>query len=289
MIKNNVDITRFTTFRIKSLAREFMEARTREDLIEAKKYSVKNEIPLLVIGGGSNTILLSDFRGLVVRNLYMKTELIEDHGEVVDMVVSSGYPVSRLIAETTEKGYEGFEYHLGLPGTVGGAIYMNSKWTKPEIYFGDNLLSANIVDKDGSEKKVDKEYFHFAYDYSKLQDTGDLLLDAVFRLKKNSPSVLKKRAKDALEYRKQTQPFGVATGGCIFQNIDGQSAGELIDKAGLKGTREGAFVVSDIHANFVINEGDGAPNDLKKLLDRIKSSVKEKFGVDLKEEVRIIS
>lgn len=288
MIKNNVDLTRFTTFRIKSLAREFMEARAREDLIEARRHSIKNNTPLLVMGGGSNTILLSDFQGLVVRNLYMKEELLADNGKTVDLLVSSGYPVARLIADTTEKGYEGFEYHLGLPGTVGGALYMNSKWTRPVMYFGDNLLYAHIVDKDANEKRVDKEYFQFAYDYSKLQDTGDLLIEAVFRLKKNSPEILKKRAKDALEYRKQTQPFGVATGGCIFQNIDGQSAGELIDKAGLKGAREGGFVVSDIHANFIINEGEGRPEDLKKLLDRIKTGVKEKFDVELKEEVRII-
>ena len=187
-----------------------------------------------------------------------------------------------------ERGFEGLDYHFGLPGTVGGAIYMNSKWTKPLSYYGDNLVSANLVDNRGQVKTVKKSYFKFAYDFSILQKTKELLLDAVFKLKKSKPEIVKQHADFAMDYRKKTQPFGVFTSGCFFKNIDGQSAGRLIDQAGLKGKRIGGFQVSEKHANFIINDGSGKPEDLKKLLQLIKTKVKEKFGIKLEEEVIII-
>ncbi len=165
---------------------------------------------------------------------------------------------------------------------------MNSKWTKPLNYFGDRLISATLLDNEGNEKQVDHDYFKFAYDYSRLQETHEILVDAVFHLPKADPAVLQKRSQDALAYRKSTQPFGVASSGCMFQNVDGRSAGELIDRAGLKGARVGSFVVSDKHANFIINEGEGRTEDLKKLLEMIKTKVREVHGVELQEEVRII-
>jgi len=147
-------------------------------------------------------------------------------------------------------------------------------------------------------KKVAKSYFKFAYDYSILQKTGEIVLEAVFRLKKIDPKILQDRAARSFKYRKKTQPFGVASSGCFFRNISDEeknkrnlptaSAGYLIDKAGLKGFTVGGFYVSPIHANFIINKGNGKNEDLIKLLGIIKKGVKEKFGVELEEEVIII-
>ncbi len=151
-----------------------------------KQYSIKENIPLILLGGGSNLAPLKDkISGLVVRNSYIKKQILSQDKNFVNLLVSSGYPVSKLVAETMEAGWEGFEYHKGLPGTVGGAIYMNSKWTRPLSYFGDNLLYAYLLNPDGSIKKVNKDYFEFAYDFSILQKTGEIVLETVFRLKKN--------------------------------------------------------------------------------------------------------
>jgi UDP-N-acetylmuramate--L-alanine ligase/UDP-N-acetylenolpyruvoylglucosamine reductase len=287
--QKNIDLFPHLTLRTHVVAEYFVEARTRDDLIQAKKYSFKNKIPLFILGGGSNLAIIKDkIHGLVVKNNYQDLKIIKETKDYVDISVSSGYPVSKLVTETVEKGYQGFEYHKGLPGTVGGAIFMNSKWTRPLSYFGENLVVGYLVDSLGKEKKVNRSYFKFAYDSSILQQTGEILLEAVFRLKKTDSAVLKKRSESAFNYRKKTQPMGVKTSGCFFRNINGKSAGQLIDLAGLKGLTIGDFYVSDIHANFIINRGDGRTKDLLKLVKIVKEKVKRKFGVELEEEVIII-
>ncbi|MFN4212416.1 MAG: UDP-N-acetylmuramate dehydrogenase [Microgenomates group bacterium] len=287
--EKNKDLFGYLTIRSHVRAELYFEAKTREDLILAKQYSIEKNLPLFLLGGGSNLAPLKNIiSGLVVRNIYTKKKILTESKDYVTLLISSGYPVSKLVAEAIEAGWEGFEYHRGLPGTVGGAIYMNSKWTRPPSYFADNLLHAYLLDRNGRIKKVDKNYFRFAYDFSILQKTGEIVLEAVFRLKKTNPLILKKRAEEALNYRKKTQPSGVATSGCFFRNIEGISAGYLIDKAGLKGFSVGDYMVSDIHANFIINKGNGRPEELKNLIDIIKQRVKEKFNIELEEEVILI-
>ena len=295
-IQEQVDLFPHTTLRMRVKAKYFCIARSREDLITAQHYASEHALKLLILGGGSNIAITSpEVDALVVKNLYMKKEIVEEAHDYVDLSVSSGYPVGKLVNETADAGYAGIEYHLGLPGTVGGALYMNSKWTHPECYFGDALYRAYLLDSKGTIRRVDRDYFNFAYDYSILHDSREILLEAVFRFKKLDPAVLRKRADDAKEYRKKTQPTGVASSGCFFQNItddeqqkaglDTKSAGSLVDKSGLKNFRVGNFVVSPDHANFIINQGDGDPADLKEMLRMIKQKVKEKFSIALREEV----
>lgn len=283
------DISPYLTFRTKTQAEYFFEANTKEDLINAFTLCKKINIPFFLLGGGSNLAVTKEIiPGLVVKNSYQKKEIISENDSEVNVLISSGYPMGRLVMETVAQGWEGFEYHLGLPGTIGGGIYMNSKWTRPVSYIGDSVLYAYILDSNGHTKKVDRDYFKFAYDYSILQDTGEIVLEIVFNLKKNTPEILKKRAHQSLAYRKETQPYGSATVGCFFQNVDGKSAGQMIDLAGLKNKQIGSFIVSEKHANFIINKGEGNPADLLELLNIIKHSVKLKFGVELKEEVIVI-
>lgn len=288
-VRQHVVLSSYTTFKIGGWAEFYFEAETREDLIKAYQVSKKLKIPLFLLGGGSKlAIVRKKIPGLVVRNLYQKKEIINEKKDYVDLLVSSGYLVSKLVLETIEQGFEGLEYHLGLPGTVGGAIFMNSKWTKPLFYFGDYLICGYLIDENGKIKKVDRDYFQFAYDFSILQKTKEILLEAIFRLKKTDPAILKKRGEEALNYRKQTQPMGVFSSGCFFKNINGKSAGYLIEQCGLKGYRVGDFYVSEKHANFIINRGKGKGEDLMELIRIIKEKVREKFGVKLEEEVILI-
>lgn len=288
-LKKNVDISHFLTLRNHVKAEYFLEAKTREELIEAKKYSINNKLPLFLFGGGSNLAITKiRLQGLIVKNSYTELKIVSENQEKVVISISSGYPVSLLIAKSIQNGWSGFEYQQGLPGTVGGAIYMNSKWTKPMTYFGDNLIYAYLIDNEGQVKKVSKSYFKFAYDYSVLQKTSEIVLEGVFEVKKLDSQIIKERARFALEYRKKTQPYGVASSGCFFRNPGKISAGYLIDKAGLKNFSVGDYFVSPIHANFIINKGNGKREDLIKLLNIIKSRVKEKYNIDLKEEVIVI-
>ncbi|MFA6017503.1 MAG: UDP-N-acetylmuramate--L-alanine ligase [Patescibacteria group bacterium] len=288
-IEKNKDLVQFNTLRTSAVAEYFLEARTREDLIEGKKFAFKNKLQLLIISGGSNlAIVKNEIKGLVIKNSYKELKILEETDANVLLSVSSGYPVSLLVNETINKGYQGFEYHKGLPGMVGGAVYMNSKWTKPVSYFGDNLVMGYLVSELGEVKQVNRDYFMFDYDYSILQKTKEIILEAVFRLKKVDPQILKIRSSEAFEYRKKTQPMGEKTSGCFFRNIDGKSAGQMIDQAGLKDFSIGDFYVSPIHANFIINRGKGKSKDLIELVRIIKERVKKKFGVKLEEEVIII-
>lgn len=294
----NKNISHFLTLKTQTLAEYYLEAQTRDDLLKVGKVRAGKRISMFILGGGSNVAILDPvIHGLVVRNIYQKREIINESDSEVDMLISSGYPISRLVSELTAEGLSGFEYHMGLPGTLGGALYMNSKWTNPVSYIGDNLLSANLVDEAGQEKKVNRDYFQFAYDTSVLQKTKEIVLESVFRLPRMSVDLLKQRAQDALTYRKETQPFGVATGGCFFRNVGEEvrsklrlpsaSAGYLIDHAGLKNLTVGGYKVSDKHANFIINTGTGSSEDLGRIVSIIKDRVKEKYGVELDEEVVI--
>ncbi len=284
-IVNNKDITGQLTMRVKTIAENYFEAKSREDLISILRASHEMKLPLHLLGGGSNLIFSEEkVPGLLVQNRYIKKELIKEDSEFALLSVSSGYPVNLLVSETISEGLSGFEYFAGLPGTVGGAIFMNSKWTKPPTFFGDSLVYAYILDKHGSIKKVDKDYFRFAYGFSLLQETDEILLEAVFRLEKKDSGELKAIAKQVIDYRNQTQPKGF-TNGCFFKNPEGQSAGYLIDQAGLKGLTVGDFYVSDKHANFIINRANGKIEDLKKIIKIIKEKVRAKFGVELEEEV----
>lgn len=295
-VKKDFSLTLLNTLKIKSVAKYFLDAQSAQDLQNILKLASRDKFPYFILGGGSNIAFNQDYYDLlVVRNKFIKKEVLKEDNNYCYINISSGYPVSRLVKELIELGLSGFEYHLGLPGTLGGAIFMNSKWTNPVSYIGDNLVEAYILTKDGEIKTVSSSYFKFSYGYSYLQETGEVFLSGVFKLKKEDPLILKKRAQESLEYRKNTQPYAVSTGGCFFKNLSLEekekhglpttSAGYLIDKCGLKGIKIGSFKVSEKHANFIINEGDGDPSDLRKLISYIKDAVYKKFGIKLKEEV----
>ena len=295
-IEKNKNLKPYNTLKTEAFASYFFEAKNKEDLVNAKKYSLFYRLPILIIGGGSNIAFFKkQIKELVIKNSYLSLEKLSEDENYVFLKVSSGYPMSLIVNKSIKNGWSGLEYHQGLPGTVGGAVYMNSKWTKPLTYVGDFLEKAVLIDKYGQLKQVEHSYFQFKYDYSILQKTKEILVETIFKLKKDEPKLVKKRAEEALAYRKKTQPFGVFTSGCFFQNISEKkrlekklpttSVGYIIDKVGLKKFSVGDFYISPIHANFIVNKGNGRSEDLKKLLETVKKRVKEKFGIELKEEV----
>lgn len=298
-VLEQVDLFPYLSMRLHTTAQYFFEAKTKTDLLHTIKASSQLTIPLIMLGGGSNMVFHTKLvKGLVVKNSYSDIKILSKNEKEADVEAGSGTNIAVLIQFLAEKGYSGLEYQKGLPGTVGGGVYMNSKWTHPISYVGDTIVSALLADKQGIERKVDREYFEFAYDYSKLQDTHEYIISTVFRLKKMDPKIVVERAREALEYRSKTQPTGKPTCGCFFRNITDEeqkahdlptkSAGYLIDKAGMKGKSVGSFAVSEVHANFIINKGGSAqPEDLKQLTNLIKEKVRTQFGIELKEEVEI--
>lgn len=298
-VKKNKNLSPFFTLKMHTIADYFFEPTSIEDWKEVMSIVFEYDIPHLILGGGSNIAVFQErLSGIVLRNRFISKSIEDETDDYVDFKISSGYPMSMLIKETIDLGFSGFEYHYGLPGTLGGAIYMNSKWTRPLSYVSDPMMIGTLMDRDAMIRQESRDYFEFAYDYSKLQRTGEIFLEGIFRLMKHDVTELQKRAEDALWYRKDTQPFGLATGGCFFQNISEEekqkhalptgSAGYLIDQAGLKGKTVGGFQVSTKHANFIINTGDGKHQELRELIDLVKETVKRKYDINLKEEVQVI-
>ncbi len=294
-VELNKDLTNLLTLHTKTTAEYYFEAKSKEDWRKAIRSAYNLKIPVFVLGGGSNiAITKNKIEGLVIKNSYIKKEILRQTDTDVEVLVSSGYPTGFFVNQMIDAGYEGVEYHKGLPGTVGGAVYMNSKWTKPLKYFGDSIVSALLLSRNGEFKTVKKD------DYSVLHNSHEILIEIVFRFAKADPLILKQRAETAALYRMKSQPRGVASCGCFFRNISEEdrirlklpttSIGYLIDKLGLKGMSVGNFIVSDVHANFIINKGGQKSNtdDLKKLLELIKDKIRKKYGIELKEEVIVI-
>ena len=306
-LKGNVMLAPFTTFKIGGPADLFYEARTVDELVQAVAEAGKLKIPVFVLGGGSN-LLIGDkgVRGLVVKNSTSKIVIRGVKGSfaagksgsgLIYVEADSGVILNQLVRFTIEEGLSGLEMHLGLPGTVGGAVFMNSKWTKPAGAVGDVVYQANIFRRTNEMVTVPKAYFNFGYDSSVLQKSGDLVLSVVFRLAKSTKDKLWEAANGSIVYRRLTQPQGVFTSGCTFRNLSKAealaaatpnqitSAGFLLDHAGLKGLTVGGAEVSKMHANFIVNKNHATAFQVVQLIELCRGRVREKFSVTLKEEI----
>lgn len=305
-LKTDVVLAPYTTFKIGGPADYFIEATNTDDLCHYVMQARNLHLPFFILGGGSN-ILISDrgFRGLVIRNITKSISIKGAKGSITSGVntgqvfveADSGVPFNYLVRYTIEEGLGGLEMHLGLPGSVGGAIYMNSKWMQPPAFVGDVVYQGTILTKENEKQTVSKDYFHFQYGYSTIQKTEDILLSIVFQLTRQQKELLWERANESISYRKKTQPQGEKTAGCIFKNITPAEAiiaqtpnhttstGYLIDHAGCKQFKVGGVGVSDMHANFIVNTGSGTSSDVLQLIDSIQDAVYTKFGIHLQEEI----
>ncbi|KKU26489.1 MAG: UDP-N-acetylenolpyruvoylglucosamine reductase [Microgenomates group bacterium GW2011_GWA2_46_16] len=305
-LKFDEPLAKHTYFKLGGPADLLYEAHTIEELTDAVQATILYKVPFFVIGGGSN-LLVTDagFRGLVIKN---KTDNIQlkgfaggvDKGRVdlkeAIIQADSGVPANQLIRYSLDQGLSGLEQFFGLPGTVGGAIYNNSHHLDQLI--GDRVVEIEVLDSAGNRKKYLQKDLHFEYDYSLLHKTQEIMLTASFLLKHGDKDTLWAIANEAVKRRSTTQPLGSASSGCIFNNIplsdamrlglSTQSVGYLIDKAGLKGLRVGGAVISDVHANFIVNDGTATSQDVLDLTAKIKEVIKVKFGVTLELEVIVI-
>lgn len=307
--KVNEPLSTYTTFKIGGPADLFYIAMTTDELVHAVTVARAHHVPVFILGGGSN-ILVGDkgIRGLVVKNLAMHVGIkgikAASKGErgtkTVFVEADAGVPINKLVRFTVDQGLSGLEMHLGLPGTVGGAIYMNSKWTKPEGYIGDAVYQVRLITPEGEDVAKPRSYFHFAYDQSIIQRTRDVVVSVVFALTADDRERLWKVSNESIGYRRESQPQGILSAGCTFRNLSKaealahatpnltQSAGYLIDHAGLKGKTVGDAQISPMHANFIVNRGRATANDVIQLIELAREAVKRQFGVGLTEEIERI-
>ena len=305
-IKTNILLAPHTYFKLGGPADYFIEAKTTQELIRAVHSAIKQKLPYLILGSGSN-VLISDqgYRGMVIKNKATNILLKGFAGGVakgkIDLKeaivqADSGVPANQLIRYTLDQGLSGLEDFFGLPGTIGGAIYNNSHHLDQLI--GDRVVEVQILDQSGKIKKYTQQECQFAYDYSIFHKTKETILSVSFLLKQGDKTQLWELANAAVKRRSTTQPLGLPSSGCIFKNLalsdqlrlglPTQSVGYLIDRAGLKGARIGGASVSDVHANFIVNDGTATCQNVLDLIAKIKSIIKAKYAVNLELEVVVI-
>ena len=255
-LQKNISLAPYTTFKIGGKAKYFYEAKSSEDLIKVIKAAKKAGLPYFILGGGSN-VLVSDkgFNGLAIK-VYSSQFTI--HGNKI--TADAGALLSKLVDKSVKAGLTGLEWAAGIPGTVGGAVKGNASAFK------------------GSMSDIVKT----------IRNYEDIILSVEIELKKGDKEKSLKMIQEYLEYRKKNQPLKYPSAGCIFKNSEGQPAGYLIDQCGLKGEKIGNAMISKKHANFIINTGNAKAKDVKKLIDLCKKKAKEKFGVELKEEIEYL-
>jgi UDP-N-acetylmuramate dehydrogenase len=283
-IKKNVPLKNHTTFKIGGKAKYFFIAKTKRNIIKAISVAKKLGLPFFVLGGGSN-LLVSDlgYKGLVIKIQDTKYEILN-----TKIYAGAGVLLSKPVAESINRGLAGLEWAVGIPGTVGGAIYGNAGAFGKSI--GDSIEEVEIFDtKDLEIKTFKNKDCKFGYRDSIFKNKKNLIiLSAVLQLKKGNEKVIQEKMKKYLEHRRESQPLNYPSAGSIFKNPKGFFAAELVEKCGLKGKRIGNVKISEKHANFIVNLGQGRAKDVKKLINLVKKEVKEIFGVVLEEEIQYL-
>lgn len=282
-IKIDEKLSTYVNFKVGGPADILLIPNSKEQVIKSIAVCKENNIPVYVIGNGSN-ILVRDggFRGVVislkgVHNVTVNDDRIE---------AECGAMLKEVSDKAMENSLTGFEFACGIPGTIGGAVFMNAGAYDGEI--AHVIESAELIDENCNIIRLTNEELDFAYRSSLVMKKGYIVLSAIFKLKKGQVKTIKELVDDLTNKRESKQPLEYPSAGSTFKRPTGYFAGKLIQDAGLKGHSIGGAAVSEKHSGFVINKGNATAKDITDLIEYIQNEVKNKFGVDLHPEVRII-
>ena len=276
-------LARFTTMRVGGPADLFVVAHNRMELRALVKFARARAIPHVILGRGSD-VVISDrgVRGLVIQDRAEATRLDGSR-----YIADAGVPMARAATETQKAGLTGLEFGLAIPGTVGGAVWANAGAHESDIEAV--LESADVLVADGREERLAAADLGLTYRHSRLKDASDeWVLGATFRLEPADADLIKSRLDEIRRWRQANQPLGLPSAGSVFRNPDGDSAGRLIDALGLKGRRIGGAVVSEKHANFIVNDQRGAAADVRRLGDEVRDAVEAAHGITLRYEIEFL-
>ena len=292
-LRRGVPLAPYTTFKIGGPADLLYEADSADALASAILTARAAQVPYFVLGLGAN-VLIADkgVRGLVIRNMAAHSTFHDDGR----LWVESGAVMSKLIPEAVRRGWSGLEHYVGIPSTVGGAIWQNLHFLSPAperertMFIAEVFESADLLTEESERRTADAAYMQFGYDDTILHHRDDIVLAATFRLQKGDSFVMHRIMQENLSWRGGKHPWldWHPSAGSIFKKIEGVGAGRLVDQCGLKGFRVGDAQISHIHANIMVNLGRATASDVIGLIRHAQREVKDRFGYELEAEINFV-
>jgi len=279
----NESLKKHTTYGIGGPADLMIFPKSKQDLIKVIEIINENKIQLTILGSGSN-VLVSDngIRGAVIS---LKNSLKQIEVDDNILYAECGTMLGKIVKHAVKNNLIGLENLNGVPGTLGGALIMNAGAWGGEI--SENLIHVEVINSKSEIQKIQKKDLNFSYRQSSF-NKDDILLSAKFNLKKADKDIIKENFIEAQSGRKKSQPLNMRSAGSLFKNPKNNSAGKLLDDAGLKGFSVGDAKISEKHANFFINDGDASSRDMLMLIKKAHKVVKDKFNVNLSLEVKLM-
>lgn len=275
-----------TSFKIGGNADIYIKAGSIEDIKKILKHTKINKIPLTIMGNGSN-VLVKDkgIRGIVLAIDTNKYE-IEIQEDNILVTCDAGVKLGALASKLLQEEIAGFEFASGIPGTIGGAIYMNAGAHGSEMK--DIVKTVSYMDLDGNIKTLSKEEMEFSYRTSTFKKQDGIILQTTLELIKGKKEEIQSKMKEYQKYRKEKQPISYPSAGSTFKRGEDYITAKLIDECRLKGYMIGGAKISDIHAGFIVNEENATAKDVLELIEYTKQEVYKKFGKEIKLEIEVL-
>lgn len=282
-IRTNEPLKAHCSFKTGGNCEYFLTPENKEELIEIIKICKREGMNFFILGNGSNLLFTDDFH----KGAYISTENFRDISEKDGVItVGCGVKLSNLCSYACNLSLKGLEELSGIPGTVGGAVYMNAGAYGGEIK--DTLIKTVYLNENCEICEIDNKSHNFGYRTSIFQENGGIILSSSFKLEKGNKEEIKEKTIELLKRRNEKQPLNYPSAGSTFKRPEGYFAGKLIEDCGLKGFCVGGAEVSKKHSGFVINKNNATSQDILDVIEYVKKTVYEKFGVNLETEVKII-
>jgi len=266
IIKKNCSMAEYTSFKTGKNASYLLIPESEKEIIEAVEFAKRESLPFIILGNGTNIFFAGKYDGVVIK---LQSESI-----------------SKIAKDAAKKGLSGLEFASAIPGSLGGAIYMNAGAYGGEM--GQVLKSVTSMDRLGNIHVRRATECEFSYRHSIFMENSEIILSADFELIKDDAFEIEKRIAELTKRRQEKQPLSYPSAGSFFKRPEGYFAGRLIEDAGLKGLECGGAAVSSLHAGFIINKHNASPEDIISLIKIVQETVFDKFGVLLEPEVQII-
>ncbi len=285
-IERDISLDRFTTYRVGGIAAAIVYPKNVDNLKKLLEKIKSNNIPYKILGFGSNLLFSSKrYEGILIKlDEFDDVEFFSS----TKVRVGAGYSLAKLSMQAAKKGLAGLEFAAGIPGTIGGAVFMNAGAYKSDM--GYIVQDVTVLTPELKIIKLENREMNFHYRSSFLQThPGYICLEAVLRLDKGDKTAIEEVIRDRRKRRMESQPLNYPSAGSVFRNPEGMFAGKLIEDLGLKGFQIGGAMVSEKHANFIINYDHASSEDIKNLIDYVREKVKKEYQVELKVEQEFVN